>query len=70
VGATFELTGELDQILYVGDGIEHCLHYAYVRNVGMLVLPRIYCYSHAKASYSKVTTGQKARGKSVSFFNK
>jgi hypothetical protein len=32
-----------DEILCVGDGIEHCLLWAYVGKVGLLILPSTSC---------------------------
>jgi hypothetical protein len=33
-----------DEMLYGGDDTEHCLLYAYVEKVRILVLSRAYCY--------------------------
>jgi hypothetical protein len=43
---------DLDDILYGDDGIEYYLLYAYVGQVGILVLPRISCLLLAELKYN------------------
>jgi hypothetical protein len=45
--------------------MDHCFLYACVGTVDILVTPRTSCYSLAKASYTNVTTDQKAPRKNA-----